>query len=185
MTMPLHPAPTQSSPARVHVRVQTHDFSLQDEVHAMHAGDTRAGAVCTLVGLVRAPDVGQANATQTSGAHGDQAVLWLEHYPGMTESSVEAMGHEALSRFGALAARVVHRIGPLKLGEQIVLVAVLAAHREAAFSACAYLMDHLKTQAPFWKKELRDGQASWVQPKDSDDDATARWHVNADVGGAP
>lgn len=181
MPMPMDPEPSTTGPARVHVRVQAHDFSLQDEVQALHAGDARAGAVCSLVGLVRAPDAWPgavpAHAAQASGEHLEQTVLWLEHYPGMTESSIEAMGHAALGRFGALAARVVHRIGPLRLGEQIVLVAVLAAHREAAFSACAYLMDHLKTQAPFWKKEWRNGQASWVQAKSSDDDAAARWHA--------
>ena len=177
MPVPPHVEPLTPEAARVHVRVQARDFSLQDEVHALHAGDARAGAVCSLVGLVRGPDVGQGKAAQAGGELCEQPVLWLEHYPGMTESSIEAMGHEAMVRFGALAVRVVHRIGPLRLGEQIVLVATLAAHREAAFSACAYLMDHLKTQAPFWKKEWRDGQASWVQAKRSDDDATARWHM--------
>ena len=174
-----------SSPAsRIHVRVQAEDFSLQAEVHALHAGDARAGAVCSLIGLVRAPalaaahEAAQAQAVQGSNEPAQaHAVLWLEHYPGMTESSIAAIAETALDRFGALAARVVHRIGPLNLGEQIVLVAVLAAHRQAAFSACAYLMDHLKTEAPFWKKEWRNGQASWVQAKDSDDDATARWHA--------
>lgn len=192
MPDPLHkgaePETTESAKAgsrvhvRVHVRVQTQDFSLESEVKALHAGNTAAGAVCSFVGLVRAPDAQQGQAqpesAQGSGAHPNEApkVLWLEHYPGMTESSIEAIGESALKRFGALAARVVHRIGPLKLGEQIVLVAVLAAHRQAAFAACEYLLDHLKTEAPFWKKEWRNGKASWVQAKDSDEQATARWH---------
>ena len=159
------------SAERVHVRVQTQDFSLQEEVDALHAGDARAGAVCSFVGLVRAPD----SSPEISQTETEQHVLWLEHYPGMTESSIQTIAESALNRFDALAAHVVHRIGPLKLGEQIVLVAVLAAHRQAAFSACAYLMDHLKTEAPFWKKEWVDGKASWVRARESDDDAAARW----------
>ena len=173
-------APESSRAARVHVRVQTQDFSLQEEVNALHAGDLRAGAVCSFVGLVRAPDssleIAQAEVVQVGGDQTDH-VLWLEHYPGMTESSIEAIAETALNRFDALAARVVHRVGPLKLSEQIVLVAVLAAHRQAAFSACAYLMDHLKTEAPFWKKEWRNGKASWVHARDSDEDAAAQWHA--------
>ena len=176
--------PNQGAPApdasqiggRVHVRVQTEDFSLQDEVQALHAGDSAAGAVCSFVGLVRAPDGQRHEPDQTGNSAAQWPVLWLEHYAGMTEASIEAMGETALNRFGALAARVVHRIGPLRLGEQIVLVAVLAAHRHAAFSACECLMDHLKTEAPFWKKEWRDGQASWVPAKLSDEAAAARWH---------
>ena len=172
-------ASESKSAERVHVRVQTQDFSLQEEVDALRVGDARAGAVCSFVGLVRAPDsapeISQTEAVQVSSDQTDQHVLWLEHYPGMTESSIEAIAEAALNRFDALAAHVVHRIGPLKLGEQIVLVAVLAAHRQAAFSACAFLMDHLKTEAPFWKKEWVDGKASWVRARESDDDAAARW----------
>ena len=151
-----------------HVRVQTVDFDVQTELTALRSQRFDAGALCNFVGLVRAPD---ATAAMAPGP-----VLWLEHYPGMTESSIQAIAEQALTRFDALAARVVHRVGPLALGEQIVLVAVLAAHRQAAFLACEYLMDQLKTQAPFWKKEWRAGQAHWVEAKASDDHAAARWN---------
>ncbi|MFN6997976.1 MAG: molybdenum cofactor biosynthesis protein MoaE [Aquincola tertiaricarbonis] len=107
------------------------------------------------------------------------SLLELEHYPGMTERAIEAMIDEAQRRFGIRGARVVHRIGPLALNEQIVLVAVAAAHRGEAFQACEFLMDYLKTQAPFWKKEHSADGARWVDARVADDAAAARWGLPA------
>ena len=163
----MHEAHSRPSSA-IHVRVQADDFDVQAELAALRGHRFDAGALCNFVGLVRAPD---ATAAMAPGP-----VLWLEHYPGMTEASIHTIAEQALTRFDALAARVVHRVGPLALGEHIVLVAVLAAHRHAAFLACEYLMDQLKTQAPFWKKEWRAGQVHWVEAKASDDCAAARWN---------
>ena len=103
----------------------------------------------------------------------------LEHYPGMTERAIEAMIDQALQRFDIRAARVVHRVGPLHVGEQIVLVAVTSAHRGQAFQACEFLMDYLKTQAPFWKKETTPDGVRWVDARVADDAALARWGIQA------
>ena len=183
------------------VRVQTADFDLSAEVAALRAGDAGVGAVCAFVGTVRehhAPaasglaeagaDAGvQANVqagtgTGTGESEGGGAItaLELEHYPGMTERAIEAMIDEAQRRFGLNGARVVHRVGRLRPCDQIVLVAVTAPHRAAAFEGCAFLMDYLKTQAPFWKKEhAADGGSHWVDARESDDAALARWGVAA------
>ena len=148
------------------VRIQTADFDLGAEVAALRAADRGVGAVAAFVGSVRdrqGPDAVDA--------------LEIEHYPGMTEQAIERMIDEAHSRFDLRDARVVHRIGPMAAGEQIVLVAVSAAHRRAAFQACEFLMDYLKTQAPFWKKEHGPGGARWVDARVSDDEALARWGI--------
>jgi molybdopterin synthase catalytic subunit len=154
--------------AGARVSIQTVDFDLGAEIARVRAGDTRVGAVATFVGTVRAVDDG-------SGV----SALELEHYPGMTERAIEAMIDEALQRFDVLGARVVHRIGPLAPGDQIVLVVVTASHRHAAFQACEFLMDYLKTQAPFWKKESTAEGARWVDARSSDDAALARWGIDA------
>ena len=124
------------------VSIQTADFDLSTEVAALRAADPGVGAVASFVGTVRDRNDGSAVSS-----------MELEHYPGMTERAIEAMIDEARQRFDIRAARVVHRVGPLRVGEQIVLVAVTSAHRGQAFQACEFLMDYLKTQAPFWKKE--------------------------------
>jgi molybdopterin synthase catalytic subunit len=111
--------------------------------------------------------------------------MQLEHYPGMTERAIEAMIDEAARRFGIRGARVVHRVGPLKPLDQIVLVAVTSAHRGQAFEACEFLMDYLKTQAPFWKKEYGPEGARWVDARVSDDAALARWGIVAGGNAAP
>jgi molybdopterin synthase catalytic subunit len=109
----------------------------------------------------------------------------LEHYPGMTEAAIEAMIDQAFARFDLRAARVVHRIGELQAREQIVLVAVASAHRSQAFQACEFLMDYLKTSAPFWKKEATDAGARWVDARVADDAALARWGIEAGNAAAP
>ena len=149
-------------PARV--AIQHQDFDLSAEVAVLRLCDMQVGAVCSFVGTVRDRN------------EGDQvASLELEHYPGMTEKAIEAMIDAAMSRFDIRSARVIHRIGLLQPLDQIVLVAVTSAHRGESFQACEFLMDYLKTQAPFWKKEVTPTGARWVDARVSDDVAMARW----------
>jgi molybdopterin synthase catalytic subunit len=152
------------------VSIQTADFDLSAEITALRAMDARVGAVCSFVGTVRDRNAGQANAPTISA-------MELEHYPGMTESAIEAMIDQAMQRFDIFAARVVHRVGLLQPLEQIVMVAVTSAHRGESFQACEFLMDYLKTQAPFWKKETTATGAHWVDARVSDDAALARWGI--------
>ena len=148
--------------------IQTQDFDLSTEVLRLREGDTRVGAVCVFVGTVRDRN------------EGDQvASLELEHYPGMTEKAIAAMVQEAQQRFDIYASRVIHRVGLLQPTDQIVLVAVTSAHRGQSFQACEFLMDYLKTQAPFWKKELTPHGARWVDARVSDDQALRRWGIQA------
>ncbi|MFY8104328.1 MAG: molybdopterin synthase catalytic subunit MoaE [Ramlibacter sp.] len=146
------------------VVIQAADFNLADEVAALRAGDGGVGAVCAFVGTVRDRNEGSA-----------VSAMELEHYPGMTEKAIEAMIDEAHRRFDIRAARVIHRIGPLQPQDQIVMVAVTSAHRHESFQACEFLMDYLKTQAPFWKKEATPEGARWVDARVADDEALARW----------
>ena len=146
------------------VRVQTAPFDVEAEVAALRGGDARVGAVVTFLGTVRDINDGTAVAT-----------LELEHYPGMTEKALEAIVAEAQSRFDVYGVRVVHRVGPLAPTEPIVLVAVTSAHRADAFDACRFVMDLLKTRAPFCKKERTPDGDRWVDARVSDDDAAARW----------
>ncbi|MFM9879235.1 MAG: molybdopterin synthase catalytic subunit MoaE [Burkholderiaceae bacterium] len=148
------------------VSIQSADFSLSDEVAALRAQDPRVGAVCSFIGTVRDRNEGSTVAT-----------MELEHYPGMTEKAIEAMIDQAFARFDVYAARVIHRIGLLQPMDQIVLVAVTSAHRGQSFLACEFLMDYLKTQAPFWKKEATPLGARWVDARASDDAAAARWQL--------
>jgi len=152
------------------VVIQTQDFDLSQEVAALRAQDPRVGAVCSFVGTVR---------DRNAGVTGSVRSLELEHYPGMTEKSIEAMVDEAHRRFDIFSARVVHRVGLLQPQDQIVLVAVTSAHRGESFKACEFLMDYLKTQAPFWKKEATPDGAHWVDARVSDDAALARWGIHA------
>lgn len=147
------------------VRVQREDFDLGKELADLTRGNTAIGGVTSFVGLVRdlADDKGLSAMT-------------LEHYPGMTERMLERIDSEAHDRWPLEATLIVHRYGRMEPGEQIVLVIAASAHRQAAFEACHFLIDWLKTQAPFWKvEEARDGTAEWVEARDSDDDAAARW----------
>ena len=157
-----------TEPARV--RIQTEDFDLSTEVAALRAQDPGVGAVTSFVGTVR---------DRNSGTPGEVSVLELEHYPGMTEKAIESMIDAALARFDIRAARVVHRVGRLQPRDQIVLVVVTSAHRGSSFQACEFLMDYLKTQAPFWKKETTPEGARWVDARVADDEALARWGIRA------
>jgi molybdopterin synthase catalytic subunit len=161
---------TAAAPPRV--SIQEADFDLTAEVEALSAADPGVGAVASFVGTVR---------DRSGGNTAEPAVstLELEHYPGMTERAIEAMIDQALQRFDIRAARVVHRVGVLPLGAQIVLVVVTSAHRGQAFAACEFLMDYLKTQAPFWKKETTAAGAQWVDARVADDAALARWGITA------
>ena len=152
------------------VCIQTADFDLSAEISALRAQDPRVGAVCSFVGTVRDCNVGTGGSISS---------MELEHYPGMTEKAIEAMIDEAHKRFDILGVRVIHRIGVLQPLDQIVLVAVSAAHRGESFKACEFLMDYLKTQAPFWKKEQTPQGARWVDARESDTAAMARWVMTA------
>ena len=144
------------------VRVQTGDFDVGEESRALQA-DT-VGGIALFVGTVR-------------GVRSDDGVtaLTLEHYPGMTESELERIEAEARRRWPLEGVTIIHRVGRLLPGEQIVMVAAASAHRQAAFDAAQFIMDFLKTDAPFWKAEERDGKTSWVEAKQSDDAARSRW----------
>jgi len=139
------------------VSVQREDFDLSAEVKALSKKDTSIGAVASFVGIVR------------------EVAMMLEHYPQMTESSIKRIVEEAQSRWQVMDCTVIHRYGELKPSDQIVLVAVASAHRGDAFAACEYIMDYLKTRAPFWKKEHRPEGARWVEARAADDDAAERW----------
>jgi len=152
----------------VTVSIQTQDFDVSQELAALRQGDARVGAVCCFVGTVRERNEGSAVSS-----------MELEHYPGMTEKAIEAMLAQAQQRFDIYAARVIHRVGLLQPQDQIVLVAVTSAHRGMSFQACEFLMDYLKTQAPFWKKEVTPDGARWVDARVSDDQALARWGIQA------
>lgn len=149
------------------VRIQTDDFDLSHEAATLRADDGGVGAVCVFVGTVRERNDG-----------GDIRTMELEHYPGMTEQSIESMIDAAHQRFDIRAARVIHRIGLLQPQDQIVMVAVTSAHRGQSFQACEFLMDYLKTRAPFWKKETAaDGQQRWVDAREADETALKRWRI--------
>ncbi len=153
------------------VSIQTEDFDVSQEIDVLRALDLRVGAVCTFVGTVR------DTRALTGMANDEIQSMELEHYPGMTEKSIEAMIDEAHQRFDFYAARVVHRVGRLLPADQIVLVAVTSAHRGESFKACEFLMDYLKTQAPFWKKEQTPQGQQWVDARVTDDAALARWGI--------
>ncbi len=150
------------------VSIQTEDFDVNAEIAALRAQDKRVGAVCTFIGTVRDRNDGSS-----------VSAMELEHYPGMTEKSIEDMIDAAFKRFDIYTARVIHRVGPLQPLDQIVLVAVTSAHRGESFQACEFLMDYLKTQAPFWKKEQTPEGARWVDARVSDDKALAKWGISS------
>lgn len=150
------------------VTIQREDFDLAQEVAALRRGDAGVGAVASFVGTVR----------DLSDGQGVRA-MELEHYPGMTERAIRAMVVAARNRFDVRGVRIIHRIGVLHPGDQIVLVAVTSAHRGQAFQACEFLMDYLKTQAPFWKKEETPQGSRWVDARSTDDEALARWGIRS------
>ncbi len=148
------------------VRIQTADFDVGAELTQLRGSDAKVGAIASFIGLVR--DINDANAVHT---------LTLEHYPEMTEKSLTGIAQQAQARWDIIDSLIIHRVGRLQPLDQIVLVAVTSAHRQAAFQACEFIMDYLKTQAPFWKKELTDAGDRWVEAKDSDDAAQQRWQT--------
>lgn len=150
------------------VRVGPDDFDLSTEVATLRAADPDVGAVVSFVGTVREWRGEQADAATP-------ALMELEHYPGMTERSIAQLIVEAWARFDVRGVRVIHRVGPLAVSDQIVLVAVTSSHRGQAFQCAEFLMDWLKTQAPFWKKESAGGDSRWVDARVADDEAAARW----------
>lgn len=146
------------------VAIQQDDFDVGAETTVLHACDSEVGAVASFVGLVRQDPQG-----------GGVIAMTLEHYPGMTEKALAAIEAEAIARWGLLGVRIVHRVGRLLPGAQIVFVGVAAPHRGAAFAACEFIMDYLKTRAPFWKKEETPEGAHWVDARESDTAAADRW----------
>ena len=147
------------------VAIQTEDFDVQHEVAQLRSGDARVGAVCVFLGTVRERNDGSAVSS-----------MELEHYPGMTERALEKIAREACARWPLTACTVIHRYGRLVPGDPIVLVLTASAHRVAALESCAFLIDWLKTKAPFWKREeFAGGEARWVEAKAEDDIAAARW----------
>lgn len=160
------------------IRVQREDFDVGAEIDALTVGNARIGGVTSFVGLVR--DMAGDGRIDGGGASGGTgSAMTLEHYPGMTEKMLAKIDAEAQSRWPLEASLIIHRYGRLEPGDRIVLVAAASAHRGAAFEACEFLIDWLKTQAPFWKlEETADGDASWVDARASDDDAARRWRQN-------
>ena len=148
------------------VSIQTADFDLAQEVKTLRNADKRIGAICTFTGTVR--DINDGSNVSS---------MELEHYPEMTEKAIEAMIDNAFGRFDIFGARVVHRIGLLQPLDQVVMVAVTSAHRAESFKACEFLMDYLKTEAPFWKKEQTPKGMRWVDARVSDDVAMRKWDV--------
>jgi len=146
------------------VRVQPEDFDTGRELEALTRGRVDVGAVASFVGLVRDANDGSPVKAMT-----------LEHYPGMTEKALTDICEQAMSRWDLIDTLVIHRVGALKPGERIVLVGVPSAHRGEAFAACEFIMDYLKTRAPFWKREETPQGARWVEARDSDDAAAGRW----------
>ena len=148
------------------IRVQTEDFDIGAEIAKLRAGRSDIGAIVTFTGTVR-------------DQHGAVAEMTLEHYPGMTESELTRIEAEANARWPLQASLIVHRVGALEAGDNIVLVVTASEHREAAFEAARFLMDYLKTSAPLWKRETGAGGARWVEATPSDVDATSRWKKRA------
>jgi molybdopterin synthase catalytic subunit len=148
------------------VRIQTEDFDVGAEIGRLRGADPRVGAVASFVGIVR--DVNEGDAVRT---------LFLEHYPGMTERELEKICVEARDRWDLVDTLVIHRVGEMHPTDQIVLVAVTSAHRGEAFAACEFIMDYLKTRAPFWKREDTPAGPRWVDARVSDDEAAARWQA--------
>lgn len=146
------------------VRVQTEDFDVSAEILRLRRDNPKIGAVASFIGLVRDINEGEKISEMT-----------LEHYQGMTEKALQDIVNQAKSRWNIIDALVIHRVGKLKPADQIVLVVVGSAHRNEAFAACEFLMDYLKTRAPFWKKEQTEKGDRWVEARESDDNAAERW----------
>ena len=146
------------------VIIQEQDFDIAEEVKTLRAQSSETGAIVTFTGLVR--DINDSDTVSR---------LYLEHYPGMTEKSIEAIVDEARSRWKLIGARVIHRVGQLSPSDQIVMVAVSSQHRKHAFLACEFIMDYLKTRAPFWKKEQTADGERWLETRSTDFEAADQW----------
>ena len=149
------------------IKVQRENFDAGAELATLYADRQNVGAVASFIGLVR--DV---------AGPGELSAMTLEHYPGMTEKQLQQLEADALQRWPLDRVLIIHRYGRLLPGDQIVLCATTSAHREAAFAACSFLIDWLKTKAPFWKREEVGGKTEWVEAKDADDEAAAKWNEN-------
>ena len=154
----------QTRETQANIRVQTADFDVGGEIAALRRNNSAIGAVASFIGCVRDMNDGD-----------DVGLLYLEHYPGMTEAELERISAEAKTRWNIFDTLIIHRVGELKPLDQIVFVAVTSAHRGDAFAACEFIMDYLKTQAPFWKREATPKGERWVEARASDDAAAARW----------
>lgn len=158
----------------INISIQTHDFDLAAEYDAMRRQSANPGAIAIFSGLVREirddSTVGQSGNSDPS-----EQSLTLEHYPGMTEAALQNIVEQAVQRWPLQACRVIHRVGTLLPGDQIVLVACSSAHRGAAFAATEFIMDYLKTSAPFWKKQVAGERSEWVESRESDYAALDRW----------
>lgn len=156
------------------ISIQTEDFSLDEEYRSLRERAGDAGAIVTFTGLVRelyeAPD---EDEEQNQAARIN--TLYLEHYPGMTEKSLQQISDQAAEKWPLLASRIIHRVGRLEAGEQIVLVGTASAHRQAAFESAQFMMDFLKSRAPFWKKQHSDAGSAWIESRESDTEALQRW----------
>ena len=151
------------------IKVQSEPLNAGEEINTFLTSNPNSGGIATFIGQVR--DFQE----QGSGESASVAALELEHYPGMTEKAIGKIVDEAVARWSLTDALVIHRYGALKTGEQIMMVATASAHRAAAFEAADFLMDYLKSRAPFWKKEVTEEGAAWVAAKDEDEDALGRW----------
>ncbi|MDR2172900.1 MAG: molybdenum cofactor biosynthesis protein MoaE [Burkholderiales bacterium] len=156
------------------ISVQCDDFDVATEIAVLRENDSRVGAIAVFIGTVREMNDG---GNDPENASLPVQTMTLEHYPGMTEKALTKIADEAAHRFDIFGVTVIHRIGELKPLDQIVLVAVKSAHRGDAFDACRFIMDYLKTQAPFWKKETTGKGAHWVDARGSDEEAAARWQL--------
>jgi molybdopterin synthase catalytic subunit len=167
------------------IRIQQQDFDLAEEYQLLRQSDSAVGAVVTFSGLVRDFEIGsdedrKADPEGRSSTKNSIDLLSLQHYPGMTESLLETIVEQANQRWNLIATTVIHRVGDLAPMEQIVLVGVASQHRADAFEAAQFLMDYLKTQATFWKSVRRNGEQQWIESKDSDQQAAARWDSSDD-----
>lgn len=155
---------------RIDIRVQQQDFDLAQEYAALRSDSVNPGAIVVFAGLVREVLAGELS---------DSQALTLEHYPGMTENALQSIAEQAAARWPLQGIVIIHRVGTLLPGDQIVLVASSSAHRGAAFESAQFMMDYLKTSAPFWKKQLTGEDSHWVQSRESDYQAAARWQASA------
>ena len=146
------------------IRVQTQDFSVNDEYQALVTNNSADGAIVTFVGQVRDQNLGQ-----------DVVGLHLEHYPGMTEKALEKIAQQAFERWELGKVTIIHRVGDLMLGDQIVFIGVTSKHRKNAFEACEFIIDYLKVSAPFWKKELTTQGQTWLDARESDEQQVNKW----------